>query len=106
MGADHTGAARVRHLDRDLARDAARVSRKSADQCAECVDYPNFRGVNGLLVEPLIGKAGRIKAQLQLNPIACCHRRISPQEAAEAVTRTSSPRQVKPCSKPSEAHSM
>ena len=55
IGADHAGAARVRHLGRDLARDAARFSRKSADQCAERVDYPNFRRVNGLLVEPLIG---------------------------------------------------
>src|SRR4051794_19283494 len=106
IGADHAGAARVRHLGRDLARDAARVSRKSADQCTECVDYPNFRRVNGLLVEPLIGKAGRVAAQLRLNPIVCWHRRISSQEAAEAVTITSSPRQVKTCSKPSEAHSM
>ena len=106
IGADHAGAVRVRHLDRDLARDAARFSRKSADQCADCVDYPNFRRVNGLLIKPLIGETGCVAAQLHLNPIARWHCQISRQEAAEVVTRISSPRRVKTCSKPSEAHSM
>jgi hypothetical protein len=75
----------------------------STDKRAKCVDDPNFRGVDGVVVELLVGKARGVAAQLRLNPIACGHRRISSQEA---VTRTSSPRQGKTCSNPSEVHSM
>jgi hypothetical protein len=67
----------------------------STDKRAKCVDDPNFRGVDGVVVELLIGKACRVAAQLQLNSIASLHLQASRQETAEAVTRISSPRCLK-----------
>jgi hypothetical protein len=67
----------------------------STDKRAKCVDDPNFRGVDGVVVEVLIGKACRVAAQLQLNSIASLHLQASRQETAEAVTRISLPRRLK-----------